>query len=730
MNVISAADGFQVATPLPSAPAAESSRALHLRDIWAAVYRSRFWIAGILGATLLVAVLYILMATRIYESSVSIEVRQEAEKVLGTEADREGVSARADVDRFLQTQLDIIRSRGVANAVAQQLGLYRGDQFLDRMRVALDDKDVQGLGTEEARRELVLRTLQKNLLVEYSGNTRIANLRFRSPDRQLAAQVANAYAGSFIRNNLARKFDSSAYALDFLRNQLREAQARLERSEQDSINYARRTRIVDVSNAAGSNSTTDRPQSLISAQLVQLNEAYATAIADRIAAQQKWQRTQGTPALQLTDVLTNQAVQQLLEKRAELQALLDQQLSTRAEGHPEVIKSRAAIVQLDRQVGAIGGNIRSASRTPYTVALAREQQIKRQLETLKNSTLVEQNQSIELSILRREADTNRQQYEALLKRYNALNAEAGVQTNNLSIVDRAEVPRRTAWPRPFLILAGAMVLGLVLATIFMILREQLFDAVRTPDDVTDRLHLTLLGSVPPSDDLLAEAATPKTPPNEAYASIRTTLALSSERGMPRTVMMTSSQASEGKSSACYGLALSVARLKKTVLIVDVDFRRPNVHNLFDLTNKTGLSNFITGQVPLEQTIQATSFEGVSVIAAGPPPPNPSELISSPQMSDLIRQLGERYDLVIFDSAPVLGLADAIVLSSQVEATLFVIEAGRNSVRGVNAVVRRLVQGGGRIVGVVLSKFDPGRFGYGYGDAYGYSYNYHYADRKR
>lgn len=718
MNVITAPDaGFEVPRDDRSG---STNKAFSLRELWAAVYRSRLWIGAIMAACIAVAIAYSLLATRLYTSKVSIEVRQEAEKVLGTEADREGGASKNDSERFLQTQLEIIRSRGVAQAVAQSLGLYRGEAFLNAMKIEPAEAGSPNQSLQQIRREQVEQALIANTDVEFTGNTRIAELTFVSPDPKLSARVANAYADSFIRNNLARKFNSSSYALDFLRNQLLEAQQRLERAERAALAYARQTRLVDPSNAASS--AAGSPQSLLSAQLVQLNQAYSTAMAERIAAEEKWRRTQALPDLKVPEVIGNPAVQSLLQQRAQSQSTYRQQLSTRQEDYPSVQEAAAASRELDSQIKTIARNVRDTVKSQFDVAVSRERELRDQIEELKGTTLDEQSQNIQLSILRRAADTSRQQYDSLLRRYNSLNAESGVQTNNLSIVDRAGISEAPSWPRLPLILALAIFVGLLISFVCVVLREQLFDAVRVPDDVTDRLGMPLLGTVPQTADVDAEIVDPKSYVSEAFNSVRTALALS-EGGMPRTVLFTSSQAGEGKSSSCHALALSTARLGRSVIIVDADLRRPNAHRLFNVRNTVGVSNVLAGLVPLDQAIQTPDDSGVHLLAAGEIPPNPSELVNSPQFNKVIATLADRYDVVLIDSAPVLGIADAVILSTQVQATVFVIEAGRNSIRGATNALTRLRRGGGNLAGALLTKYDPGRLGYGYGDDYNYEYRY-------
>lgn len=706
-------------------PSAGSTHAL--REIWAAAFRSRYWILGIFAVCIALAIAAALLSTRLYQATASIEVRQEAAKVLGTEANQESESTGSDSERFLQTQLDIIRSRGVAEAVAEHENLFNGTRFVEAMGAGDGAAQIpNGMTPREAQRDRVLKLLRGGMSVRFTGTTRIATISFTSPDPRLSARIANAYADAYIRSNLERKAGGSVYALDFLRSQLSEAQARLSKSEQAVVDYGRRTRIVDAGNAAGSGSSSDsspRPQSLITAQLVQLNQAYSSAIGDRIAAQQKWEQIARLPALSTADVLSNNAVQLLIERRADIQSQYQQQLATRQADYPSVAAAASQLRELDRQINVLASNIRNGVRSAYQIAQARERQLSGEIEALKNSTLSEQNQGIELSILRREADTNRQQYEALLRRYNSLNAESGIQTNNLSIVDRANVPDRSAWPKLSLNLALALILGMLLSALFVFLREQLFSSIRTPDEVRTATGLPILGVVPSSDTPDEDLSDPKSSQSDAYSSVRTSLSLLSSTGIPGTIMLTSTQQGEGKSTACRALALSLARLGRRVLVIDVDLRRPNLHRLFDVPNRQGFSNILSGQISLEEGIQKSDRDNIDFIVAGNIPPNPTELIDSPQIPAMLTHLRETYDVLLIDSPPVLGLADAVILSSKVEATVYVIESGRNSSRLVQAALSRLAQGGGTLAGTVLVKFDPGRSGYGYGSEYGYTYEY-------
>lgn len=703
----------------------EAAQGIDLREIYAAIYRARYVLIAILVACLALGVAATILTTRKFEGLASVEVRQEAEKVLGTEQDRENNTGGGDVSRFLDTQIDILQSRLITTAVAEDLGFFRNLDFLKAMNIDAEPEADGVLTEQEARREMVIAVLLRNLAITYTGETRILLITFTSPDPRLSARVANSYAENYIRSNLQRKSDSSSYALEFLRGQLQEAQARLEESERASLEYARRTRIVDASNAAGSASTANnnQPQSLITAQLVQLNQAYSTAVSDRVAAEQRWRRTRSGSVLNIPDVLGNPAVQGLLERRAVAESEYKEQLETRQESFPAVQQTKARLTEIDRQLDVLARNIRSSVQSQYDIALRREQQLQSQLDTLKGRTLVEQNQSIQLSILRREAETNRQQYESLLKRFNQLNAESGVQANNLAVIDRA-VPNPTpSWPKVPLNLAISLVAGLGLCGAYLFISLQLFDKIRTSVDVKERLGVALLGAIPISSDVMGDIRDQKSDISESFNLVRTSLSLSSEGGTPSSVMLTSTQASEGKSNSCLAIALGFARVGKKVILLDLDLRRPNVHKLLNLDNRIGITSVLSGQADFQSAIQPSGLGGLDVIPGGPIPPSPTDLMMGQQLSALIANLGKTYDLVMIDSPPVLALADAEILASQVEAAVFVIESGRNSRKAVQTAMQRVARSGTKMPGVVLTKYDPGELGYGYASDYAYVYSY-------
>lgn len=700
------------------------TRAVNLRDLWAPIYRSRFAVIAIFAIMLGLAIVATLLIQPRYRAIATVEIGSETQKVLGTEDHDVRSAGNGEALLFLDTQLDIIRSRMLATAVDQSLGLSNNDAFLGAMSVNTSNKG-RVLNEQEQRRAIVVQTLLNNLKVKLSSETRIAQISFSSPDPRLAQRISDSYADNYIRLNLARRFDASGYSLNFLRNQIREAQDRLSKSERDSIGYARGAHLIDTSNASGNgeSGSGSGPQSLGTASLIGLNQALSEAIAKRVATEERWKVSQSAPLLSIPEVASNGTVQQLEQQRAQAQAQYEQELQTRREDYPTVRQFAARVSELSRQITTIATNVKGTIRQEYESALAQEDGLRSTIGQLKTTTLDEQSRSIQLSILRREASTNRQQLDALLKRYNEVNAQSGIQLNNLSVIDRAEVPGAPYWPSIPLNAALGLLLSIIFTGIYVLARENLFELVRVPEDVGARLHLPLLGAVPVSDDVIASISDPKSVVAEAFNSIRTSLSFSSANGIPPILAVTSTQAGEGKSTVCYGLAQGLAKLGRSVVIVDADLRRPQIHQLFDRKNQAGVSNILSGNATADDCLVRDLGTRIDAIFTGPIPPDATELLGSDRFSALLRELETRYDHVLVDSAPVLGLADAPLVAACVDGTVFIVQAARSSVRAVQNALARLQQGNALIVGVVLSRFDPGKSGYSYEYQYAYEYSY-------
>lgn len=703
----------------------DEEKVIDLKEIWASIYRNRLWIAGIMLGSVALGTAITLLMTPKYRATSVVQIDQEARKVLGTEQTDSSASIQ-DAERFLKTQVGVIGSRALAKTVAQELRLFDNDRFLQIMGEDGKAKATAQVSLIDAKRERVLEVLNDHLNVDLPPDSRIVSIGFTTPDPILSARIANSFADNYIKSNLQRKFDSTAYARDFLRGQLNESQERLAAAERDAIRYASKTKIIDPSGGLDASGKPVAAKTLTTATLVALSSQLAEVTAKRIAAEQRWGRFRTTASLSQPEVLNNDAIQNLLRQRAELQAELEEETERRRAEFPSIRQSQAKINEINRQIKAIASNITMSVKSEYDVAKENERALDERVSQLKKSTFDEQNQSVQLSILRREADTFRQQYEYLLRRFNELNAESGVQANNISLVDKASIPTKPSSPRILLNILLSILGGFALSGLFVFARQNFFDTIRTPQDLERLLPLSVLGVIPKiaeNVDPVAELNDPKQPLSEAFGSLRSALMLASADGFPRSLAFVSTGASEGKSMACYAIAQGLGRTGRKVLVIDLDLRRPNQHNYMGIKNSSGMSDALSGNRDVNDLVLETAIKNVSFIPAGIVPPNPAELLEPRNLIPIFDWATSRYDIVLVDSAPVLGLADALMIGSSVEGVVYLVESGRNLPKAVSNSIARLEQGSVRIYGTVLTKFDPRQAGYGVAYESTYSYEY-------
>lgn len=701
--------------------AVERGPMIDLRAIWATIYRNRFVMGLILAGCIALGILSILIMPRVYEARSSVQIDQQIAKVLGTEDDQTMIGG-ADADRFLQTQVDIVKSRSMAKKVSDSLGLAANDRFLEQMGVGAVLGDKRG-----KREETVLDTLQRNLDVDLKRNSRVVGILFRSREPALADRIANSYAENVISGNIQRKYSTSAYSRNFLEKQLGLAKGRLEASERSLIGYARSAQLIDASSGAKQNWEASGPRSLVTANLVQLNESYAAAATARSQARERWEQARGAALMTLPEVLANDGMQRLLQRRAELNADFSQLRQRLTPEHPTVSQVGAQVAELEQQIRGFAESIRNSIRNQYLTTERQYAALAAQVATLKGATLAEQDRSVQYNILQREVDTNRQLYESLLQRFKEVSAEAGIATNNISMVDLAETPRRPISPKPLINLALATLSGLCLALVYAFARERLDDAIRNPEDVESKLHMPLLGVVPE-----VESSTPvedlqdsKSEITEAYNSIRTAIELSSNQGLFKSVLVSSSSKGEGKSTTSYALARGFAMVGRKVLLIDADLRRPSLHKFLNVRQSDkGLSTLLARSSTAQESIMpmGMGMANAFFMPSGPLPPDPANLFAGDAVETLLESLSNDYDIIILDGPPVLALADATELTAAVQATIFVCAAGSAHFGQTRAAVTRLDRAHGNLIGAVVTKYNSRKTGYGpYSDYYRYNY---------
>jgi capsular exopolysaccharide synthesis family protein len=682
---------------------------INLLEYWQILRDKQWVVAGIAATVFVLALVFTLLATPIFRASSTLQIERDTMKIV----DVAGLTpAESPMDRdFYQTQYELLQSRSLALRVVQDLKLVEHPQYAEAIAAVDEGLDEKGEKAAPARQQARTRALVEPVIealtIEPVRNSRLVRVNFDSPDPALAARVANAYADAFIASNLERRFDASSYARKYLEERLAELKAKLEDTEKELVAFATSEQIVSVGE--------DQP-SLSAQNLSQLNASLAAAQDARIKAEAAWRQATAGSGLGLPQVVASQLIQNLRESRSLLAAEYQQKLRTYKADYPDMQRLSGQIAETDKQIAGEIANIRAAIQSEYDAARQQESLLEGRLGGLKGDVLDLQGRSIQYNILKREAETNRELYDGLLQRYKEISVVGNVGTNNISVIDRADVPERKHSPRLSLNLAVGLLLGMFAGVLAAFLLHHLDRSIHSPQALQVLVKAPVLGAIPK----LAEGATPamaaadlRSPFSESYRSVRTALQFATTHGLPYSLLVTSPGAGEGKSTTAAELARNIAQLGKRVLLVDADLRKPSLHRAFNAGNSKGLSNVLSGGANAIDVVQSLNEDNLSLITSGPLPPNPPELLAGDMLAKLLETLRPQFDVIVLDGPPILGLADAPLLASQVEATVLVVAADKTRSDSLQFALQRLAATRSHVIGTLLTYFDLRRKGESY-----------------
>jgi len=671
----------------------------------------RWIIAGGAAIGVALAVLVTLMTTPLYRADVTLEVNAPTVEILD-ENRRESASAPSIWD-LVATQAGLLTSRSLAERVAQDLNLAANREFVGTE------------GDAASRLRAAAGRIQGGLNVEVPEEGQLIKFNYVSESPELAARIANGVADSFIDSSLQRRYDASAYARNFLQQQIAKTRTDLERSERELVAYAQSEGIINTGGAEPGQPPSDA-SSLQGESLVALNKALADATARRVQAEGAYRQAQLAGAAD-----ANQSTQSLRQVRATLEAEYQDKRTLMKPDHPDMLSLKSRIDELDRQISREGaqaaGGRASTLLAEYRAAAAAEGALRGRVAALKGSVLDLRGRSIRYNILQREVDTNRGIYDALLQRYKEIGVAGGVGTSPVSIVDRASVPGGPFKPDLLFNLIAGLGLGLLAGIGAALALEFVHDTIKSREDVRTKLNLACLGVVPRrrgKGTVVEELKDAASAVSESYSAVLAALRFSTEHGAPKVLLVTSTVASEGKSSSAFALAQNYSRRGESVLLIDADLRRPAFRGA---SNRQGLTKLLTNDEPIRGHILETQFEKLWLLPCGPTPPNPADLLSTGRFKEIVGEAGEHFDRIIIDGPPVLGLADATLLAAVANNVMLVVESGRTRTRSAREAIERLQASGAHIVGVALTKSAEEASHYGYRL---YQYGYKHLDDKR
>lgn len=555
--------------------------------------------------------------------------------------------------------------------------------------------------------------------------SRLVDVQFTSTDPKFAAEAANTLVDEYVTQNLELKLQSTQNMLDWLQKELAAQQAKVEESERALSEYRDRENAMSL----------DDKNNIVLSRLNALNDAMLRARTSRIEREAAYSQVKtvgdASGADAIAVVAQNTQIQALKLRLSDLQRQKAQLAERYGDRHPEMVKVNASLADAQRQIDLETNKAMLSVRNEYERALLEERTLAANLEQAKSDVQDLSRKSVAYNVMEREARSNRTVYEALLQREKEMRVSSNSRANNVRLVDRAEVPGGPASPSGRRAWLMAVLIGLLAAVAVAYGLDYMNDTIKTPEDVSKHLKMTFLGLVPAvrgnKHPILGSSHSPHDF-GEAFRSLRTSLHTRYGEAGTKTMLVTSAQPLEGKTTTACNIAMALAYGGARVLLVDADMRRPGLHRPLRLKNDRGLAQVLSGQVRVRDVIQRTIDPNLLAITAGTPPPNPSELLASERMKTLLTNfLHGPFDWIVIDTPPVLAVTDAVVLAPLVSGVTFVIGSEMTRRRLAERAIETVSGSHPKQMGVVLNRVDFAKHKYYYSRYHGHQYKNYYAE---
>jgi polysaccharide biosynthesis transport protein len=717
-----------------------SPREPHLYD-YLLILRKHVWL---ILSFMLAVVTFVSIATfrmqRVYVANAKIEIDRENANVLPFQG-ADSYDYMVDLDNYIETQARILTSETLALQTIRNSGLTGSPEFFD------GDTASEAIATgslANQKRPPEIAAFLGSLSVKRIPNTRLMEITYESTDPAQAARILNAHLESYKAQNREGHYAATTEATTWLQGQLADLKRKVEKSENDRINYERQNQIWAV----------DDRQNMTTQRLIELNKELTDAESETLKRRALYEYAESGALDAVPQIRDNPVLQDMQKRRADLSLLYNDALNQYGPNFPKVQRLQAQMKEMDDQIAKERKGIVVQLRSDYNEIKARQDLLAQRVDEQKTETNAMAEKMVQYNILKREAEGNKAMYEGILTKLREAGISASLKSSNIRVIDPAMIPSSPSRPARARNISLAFLVGLVGGVGLALLREYLDNTVKTPDDVETLVRLPSLAVVPAFGDAanmgrkagllkglssnghekrsgLVAQHSPKSQVSEAFRALRTTLLLSQPDRPPQVILVTSALPREGKTTAAANLAVTLAQLGDKTVLVDADLRKPGIGRMLNLASgkHAGLSSYLAGVSSLDLvSVPHPTIPNLVAIPTGPLPPNPADLLASHRLADAIADLRTKFKFVVIDSAPVMAATDAVILSVQVDGVLLVVRSGETPKAAFARTCELLVSVKCRLLGVVLNAVDPSAPDYYYSYRY-YPYSYGYGPQE-
>jgi succinoglycan biosynthesis transport protein ExoP len=717
-----------------------SPREPHLYD-YLLILRKHLWlILSFLLAVVTITIIATFRMQPVYVATTRILIDRENGNILPFQGN-DSYDFMLDLDNYIETQSKILTSETLALHTIRDSGLWARPGF-SSLNGPSEALAIGNLANQKRPPELG--EFLGSLSAKRVPNSRLMDVSFESTDPLLAARIVNAHIATYIEENFRSKFEATTRASSWLGDQLTELKIRVQRSEDARIAYERQNQIW----------TLDDKQNITSQRLLDINKQLTDAQSERMKKESLYEFAKSGNLDAVPQVQSNAAFADLMKKQSDATSQYTEALSQYGPNFPKVQRLQAQLKDLGQAIEKEKQNILGILESDYREARQRETLLTQALDQQKADTNQMAGKLVEYNILKREAEANKTLYEGLMTKLKETAISQGLRSSNIRVVDAAMIPSTPARPKKTRNVALALIIGLVGGIGLALMREYLDNTVKSPDDVERLARLPSLAVVPQFSGsnghvkkrgLLQDFAAnghekrielvaqhlPKSQMSEAFRALRTSILLSQADHPPQVILVTSALPREGKTTAAANLAVTLAQLGDSTVIVDADLRKPGIGRLLNLGGgkHAGLSSYLAGVSSLDLvTVPHPTIPNLAAIPTGPLPPNPADLLSSHKLAEAIAELRTKFKFIVLDSPPVMAASDAVILSVLTDGVLLVVRSGETPKEAFTRTRDLLNSVKCRILGVVLNAVDANTPDYYYSYRY-YPYSYGYGPQE-